>query len=238
MTRVLVKVIRKIGRRGLRYTVKWAWYQACEVYHEWSWGIDTAGWRDWRERWKSLAVDRQCHYYEPLYYTCIDDFLLPLEIEAGKDVFLDYGSGKGRIVLVAAARPFARVIGVEMMAELNTIAEENLRKVKKSLKCKNVEFVTANATTYSVPPDVTVIFIFNSFMGAVLRAVQEQIRASLEEHPRKLTLVYMNPRRDTDTFADCDWLVRKRLLPTRLRDEMRLVVYESVCVPAAEQCRS
>ena len=72
-------------------------------------------------------------------------------------------------------------------------------------------------------------FLFNSFSGDALSAVQAQIRDSLDESLRKLTPIYMNPRRDRDAFTDCDWLFQKRELPTGLRDEMRLVVYESKC---------
>jgi len=223
MTRILAKIIRKIGKRGFWYTAKWSWYQACERYREWSLGIETASWDERNES----SSDPDCHCYEPLYYTCIDDFLRPLEIQPNEDVFLDYGSGKGRVLVQAGMYRFRRIIGVEMLAELNGIANENIRRVKRKLKCKEITTVTANAAFYKVPTDVTVIFLFNSFIGDALSAVQAQIRDSLDESPRKLTLIYMNPRKDRDAFADCDWLVQKRELPTRLRDEMRLVVYES-----------
>ena len=46
------------------------------------------------------------------------------------DVFLDLGSGMGRIVNMAARRyPFKRVIGVEISGELNDIAIENARRL-------------------------------------------------------------------------------------------------------------
>jgi hypothetical protein len=42
--------------------------------------------------------------------------------------FIDLGSGKGRVLLMAAAYGFKRIIGVEFMPELHRVAEENIRK--------------------------------------------------------------------------------------------------------------
>ena len=42
------------------------------------------------------------------------------------DVFVDFGSGKGRVVWQAAQYPFARVVGVEISAQLNAVARRNI----------------------------------------------------------------------------------------------------------------
>lgn len=210
-------------RKGPCDTAKWAWYHFYERYREWSLGIETAS----SHEWANSFDDCNYHDYEPLCYACLDGALSSLNIEAGKEVFLDYGSGKGRIVTVAATYPFQRVIGVEMLPELNTIANQNIRRAQRKLKCKDVETIATDATTYSVPRDVTVIFLFNPFLGQVLRAVQQQILKSLDDNPRKLTVVYMNPSAETDLFADCGWLEQTREIPTGRWDKVRFVVYES-----------
>ncbi len=220
--RALARIIRKLTQRGPRYTARWAWYQICEPYYEWSLGIETASW-DRSNTW----ITSEYLSYEPLYYTCIHDAFRALSIDAAKDVFLDYGSGKGRVLVVAGMYPFRRIIGVELAAELNAIAQENIWRSQRHLRCKDIVTVTADATTYVVPPDVTIVFLFNPFVGEALNEVQRQLRASLENVPRKLTIIYMNLKRERDAFADCDWLLQKGIVPTRLRHEMRLVIYES-----------
>jgi hypothetical protein len=42
--------------------------------------------------------------------------------------FIDLGSGKGRVLLMASDYPFKRIIGVEFMPELQRVAQENIRK--------------------------------------------------------------------------------------------------------------
>src|SRR4051812_13801299 len=55
-----------------------------------------------------------CYSYNPsesyrVFRTVVRQFLRPTQ----HDVFLDYGSGLGRVLLMAATFPFRRVIGVE-----------------------------------------------------------------------------------------------------------------------------
>ena len=51
-----------------------------------------------------------------------------LRIDFREFTFLDIGSGKGRALLLAAEYPFRRIVGVELMPELNSMAEENIRR--------------------------------------------------------------------------------------------------------------
>jgi predicted RNA methylase len=44
--------------------------------------------------------------------------------------FVDFGSGKGRVLLVASHYPFREVVGVEFSPELQKIAEGNIRSTK------------------------------------------------------------------------------------------------------------
>lgn len=110
------------------------------------------------------------------------------------DVFVDFGSGKGRIVyMVARHYPFGRVIGVEVAEDLNAIARENLRRARHRLKCKNVDLVTADASEFPIPREMTFAYLFNPFVGDTFRGVLANICRSLDEFPRPLTLIYANP---------------------------------------------
>ena len=222
MLHVLAKGVRRLFTKGPRDTAGWARYHLYERYREWSLGIETSSCDEWKDSYDDPAYVR----YEPLSYECIDGALSSLEIRPGEDAFLDYGCGKGRIITVAATYPFRRVIGVEMLPALSAIAERNTLQAKRRLRSP-VEIITADACAYAVPSDVTVILLFNPFRGDVLRAVQEQIRRSLIAHPRPLTILYVNPTQDEDTFASCDWLVPKRALSTGMWAGTRFMAYES-----------
>jgi SAM-dependent methyltransferase len=120
---------------------------------------------------------------------------LPRGDVTNDDVFLDLGSGKGRVVLQAALRyPFKRVIGVERSPELNAIAAENLRAVRHRLRCPDVELVTADALEWDIPPDITIVYMYNPFRGEVFSRVIERLVDVVDSRGRGLRIIYMNPQ--------------------------------------------
>jgi predicted RNA methylase len=112
------------------------------------------------------------------------------------DVFVDFGSGKGRIVWQAAHLPFARVIGVEISDQLNAVARTNIEKHRDRLTCDNVELITADAAEFEVPDDMTFAYFFAPFRGEVFRRVIRHIIESIDRSPRQVTLIYANPELD------------------------------------------
>jgi SAM-dependent methyltransferase len=55
-----------------------------------------------------------------------------LEIDIRRFVFVDYGCGKGRVLALAAERPFLRVEGVELSQDLHRVAVRNVAKARNS----------------------------------------------------------------------------------------------------------
>lgn len=108
------------------------------------------------------------------------------------DVFVDIGCGVGRVVAQAARQDFGRVIGVEISPDLAAQARRYLKEV--GVERSSVEIVSADATEWQLPDDVTVVFLNNPFVGEVLQAVVDNVVASLERAERQLQLVYVNPR--------------------------------------------
>ncbi len=109
------------------------------------------------------------------------------------DVFIDYGSGMGRVVFQAARYPFKRVIGVELSTDLHKVAKENIERNRALLVCQDVELILADATEYPMPDDVTVAYFANPFTGSIFSTVIEGLLASLDRRPRRLRLIYRNP---------------------------------------------
>jgi hypothetical protein len=119
---------------------------------------------------------------------------LPRRSVDGSDVFIDYGSGKGRVVMQAAARyPFKRVIGLEISSELNDFAQRNLDGARHGLACEEVELVTADVLEYQPPDDVTIAYMYNPFRGDILATAVRRLIASVDRNPRGLRLIYVNP---------------------------------------------
>ncbi len=226
MTNILHKGIQRgfqvLRDKGPLHTINWIQYHLYERYREWSLGIETAGYQGWGGASEDSPDN---NVYEPLCYDCLDRALASLNIVPGKEVLLDYGSGKGRIVTVAATHPFHEVIGVELLPELVAIAENNVQRAAGKLKCRNVSIIATDVTRYVVPETVTVFFFFNPFTGKIMKAAQEGIRQSLERRSRKIRIVYMNPCSEPDSFADCDWLERAEDIPAGWWRGMRFVIY-------------
>ncbi len=151
----------------------------------------------------------ECHRYSPTDYRGFRKIMRHVPIRANQDVFLDYGSGLGRALIMAGAYPFRRILGVELSHELNLRAAENVRRALRKLKCKEVEVIEADAAAYEVPPDVTVMYFYSPFSGAVLRRVLENVRRSLAAAPRKVTIIYKNPHHFEEEARRCPWLLKR-----------------------------
>jgi len=221
--RLARNLVQNVRRDGLAKTVRLYAYRMSERLRDWQLGIRTTGVLDDHVS----ARDADCIDYEGMNYKCLTTVFRYLNPDPQRDVFLDYGCGKGRAVVVAATYPFRRVIGVELASDLSQIARDNVRRAEGKLKCRDVEIVTANAAEFEVPPEVTMVFLFNPFRGRVFAAVRERLRQSLRAAPRRLRVIYMHPRKEAEELAACDWLVKQAELSTADWDEVRLVAYES-----------
>ena len=132
--------------------------------------------------------------YWPSPWRLLTRMLPPAEVTT-TDVFLDFGCGKGRVLLEAAERyPFSQVIGVESEPHLAASARALLRQNEPRLNSGRWEVVTADAVEYEVPDDLTVAYLFDPFTGPVFDAVILGLERSLERCPRRLRIVYLVPK--------------------------------------------
>lgn len=118
-----------------------------------------------------------------------------LPTDLSEYVFIDFGSGKGRAVLLACRYRFKRVIGIEFATELHAIAQRNIDAYRcRSKTHTQIELLNQNATCYSIPDDKCVFYFFNPFGEAVLTEVVSNIERSYHFRPRKMFFMYVNPR--------------------------------------------
>ncbi len=121
--------------------------------------------------------------------------------------FLDYGAGRGRVLVTAARLPFRSVIGVELSQELAAQARLNLASAR-GLKCHHAEVHHGDAAEFCVPDEVDFVHLFNPFGGATLRRVFENLRSSFERARRPITIVYFNDEALARALPDHQWLER------------------------------
>lgn len=118
---------------------------------------------------------------------------LPKSSVSAEDVFVDLGSGMGRVVLRAAEYPFKRVVGVEMSPDLHAVAVENLERWQDRLRCGEVDLVCADVLEFEFPDDATVVFLYNPFQGEVFDRAMQRVFDSFDRAPRHLRVLYRNP---------------------------------------------
>tara|TARA_R110002096_G_scaffold428258_2_gene639715 strand:- start:17607 stop:18386 length:780 start_codon:yes stop_codon:yes gene_type:complete len=110
-----------------------------------------------------------------------------------EDVFVDFGVGRGRCLVVAGTRRFRKVIGVELVPELAQQARSNMELARKRLRCKSWEVVETNAEQFSIPAESTILHFYNPFRGPTLDRVIVNLADSLRNHPRQITVLFGNP---------------------------------------------
>ncbi len=146
--------------------------------------------------------------YDPIDPTRFNRTVGSLELQHEDFVFIDFGSGKGRSLLLASQLPFKKIIGVEFSPELHAVAEQNVRTFKSDgQRCKEIELVCADAAEYPLPPVPTVVYFFNPFGAEVMARVIANVRKSCLEHPRELYVVYVTPVVD-ELWAQADFVMQ------------------------------
>lgn len=152
-------------------------------------GVRTAG----RIEPGELGLDgHACRGYSPAGWRSLRRILPPREV-TDHDVFVDLGSGMGRVVLQAAGYHFRKVVGVEVSGTLHDIARENIDRNRQRLRCRDIELVHADVLDYELPDDVTVVFLYNPFQGEIFATVIKRLLQSVQRNPRPLRIIYVNP---------------------------------------------
>ena len=174
-------------------------------------GVDTAPTSEIQD----LAAIQSANYRHAFQYQTVNtevvrEMLRSLALPYGDYVFCDLGSGKGKILFVAAEFPFRRIVGVEFCQPLHAIAERNIASYRNpAQKCFDIQSIYGDATFYPIPADPLVVFLFNPFDGAVLRKVIANLSESLRLRPRKIVILYYNPLY-ADLFSETGWIPRRR----------------------------
>jgi len=177
----LFPTLRKITQR-LNYTIKGVDFSTQNIY-------DLTRIGEYQEHGTAL-VSTSIDFLTML----LNDLEKTIDKPLKKDVFVDYGSGKGAAIIHAQKLGFKKSIGVEFAKELHEQAQHNIKK----LHLKNVDSIYADATTYTLPNDISLIYFFNPFDEVVMRKVIENILQQKENFESDVYVIYGN--------ASCDVL--------------------------------
>ena len=113
-------------------------------------------------------------------------------VDPSERTFVDLGCGKGRVLLVAAQRPFRRVVGIEVSEQLADIAADNAeRYTGPPPRRAGIDVVTADVTTVDLPATDLLIHAYHPFGTEILAGVLARLDTSLQATPRRVTFAYL-----------------------------------------------
>lgn len=140
------------------------------------------------------------------------------------DSIVDLGCGKGFAMYQMANYPFGKIGGVELSYKLYEIANRNLEKVMPA----NVKWEICNcdAGIWDGYNDYNYFYMFNPFPNEVLYEVKKKIDDSIEQYPRKVTVLYLMPRCAEAFLEDTE---RWRLVKRGSRFEQKRGMHIFVC---------
>ncbi|NKB88276.1 MAG: hypothetical protein GKS06_08660 [Acidobacteria bacterium] len=169
------------------------------------WGTDTDGEIPIELLEHDAAIAGQAVSYEPTDPDAFRVMVRELAIAREDYTFLDLGSGKGRVVLLAAQAGFGRVVGIEASPLLHHTACTNLRVwAQAGHGTRHIDLRSEDAAGADIPPGPCVVYLFNPFRERAMSRLLRQIRRSLQHVPRDLWLLYYNPQaRHLLESSDC-----------------------------------
>ncbi len=122
------------------------------------------------------------------------EILQALPIKNHEDyIFIDVGSGKGRVMLVASELPFKKIVGVDISSECVATTRKNIEIYKDGVHKDRFELHCMDVEDYELPPEDTILYAYNPFGRDVMKRFVTKLETSLRDHPRKLLFLYVFP---------------------------------------------
>ncbi len=173
-------------------------------------GTDTFG----RVTLRELGVDDSAYggwMYGPICQDFFDEIARAIPTREAF-TFLDVGMGKGLAVMRAREHGFARLMGIEMSADLCAVAERNFAAYARSTgRSLQVEVVCGDFMATELPVESTVLFLNNPFPAAVASLALGHIEASLKRHPRPAVVAWRRMPTPTRELLDRSSVLSLRL---------------------------
>lgn len=196
------ELLSSIGRVGFKKSVLLAISRIYDVFFDFYYGIDTAS----RVELEDLDISEESvqkgQMYQPSGVLPFKKVLKNLDFINSQTVFVDFGSGKGRTIILAAMSPIKRSVGVEFSKELVNDADRNLEIAsKRSLLKASAENVCCDAAKYKYTDDENIFYFFFPFDDEIMNKVIDGILDSFQRVPRDMHVVYYYPVHN-NVFAD------------------------------------
>jgi hypothetical protein len=205
--------------KSLKRRIKWKLFQARLVLEDFrssafdrQFNVETAREEPLRDVGvPANAIARGNSVYRVTWGWLIKKAILRLDIDPREFSFIDYGSGKGKAMLMAADLPFKSIVGVEYAKRLYEIAVQNCRTYRSAnQRCQSLQPILGDVLDYAPPPGPTVFFMCNPFDETTLRAVFNIWRSRYQRGEGDVRILFLNMRsifESEKVISEQGWLV-------------------------------
>jgi tetratricopeptide (TPR) repeat protein len=143
-------------------------------------------------------------YYQGSDSLLFNNALSSLKINFSDYTFIDFGSGKGKALFLAASYPFKKIIGIEFSDVLSAVAQENIRRFKRD----NIESLCMDAVAYKIPEESIVCYFYDPFDEYIMTKIIDNLRKTYHSCKKKILIVYYIAR-FSNLFDAEPWLERE-----------------------------
>ena len=194
LRRKLRLVKKSLQREGILVTVGRLYTVIIDYLFDIWYGIDTCTKVELSEL-KIVGSNREKGFgYEPTRLVPLRKLFKEIKpMIPPETVLVDFGCGKGRVLLGTLKLGFHEVRGIEFASELCEIAKKNY--VKYSSRKKNntrYDIVESDVTDYNIRTDENIFFINNPFDEDIFEKVLYNIAGSLQRKHRDVLIIYHN----------------------------------------------
>ena len=186
----------------IAHTATWFRHKLLSRYEAWRdgaldrrYGVDTGCARDPAADAPAWLQAYHGYHYEPIQIGVFRRIVEALPLDAVDLTFVDFGCGKGRALLLAAEHGFRRIVGIECDGDLLAAARRNISTYcAAARRPPDIELHLGDAVKHELPPEDCLCFFYNPFDEVAMANVLARIGRSLKAKPRRLLVVYRNPR--------------------------------------------
>jgi SAM-dependent methyltransferase len=161
-------------------------------------GTDTSGHISLTQMTIERGSIQEGIWYEPMSPKIFAQIMDDLDINYGEFDFIDFGSGKGRVLLLASSYGFRNVVGVEFAEELHETAKRNIELwLQDSRRSARIESVHMDGAEYPIPDVPLVVFFFSPFTDNTMARVLGNIRTSFQVGDRNIKIIFYGENPET-----------------------------------------
>lgn len=140
--------------------------------------------------------------YGPTSYQFLDSLFRKFKFNED-DYFIDYGCGKGRVIIMAAYHSCKHIYGCEINKERYSIVKNNIATFKEKFGGET-DFCIENisADKMDINNKINKFFFFQPFHIKLIMKVMNNIRESLKKNNRNIILFLYRPFISTTNYFD------------------------------------